>query len=523
MGFTLRNAEWLKQRILEKRGNLTLEELDKLIEDKKRGYSGFLSDEGALRILCHELLIPLGEGRILSDETPIKNLVAGLNDVSVAGRVVAAWPPKQFTKEDGSPGSLTRFVLADKTGMVTCAAWNRNEPALMKTEELTGKLVKINHGYTKTSRGGEVELHVGDRGLITISPKDLDEKDYPKIEETIQSVDEIDEKLSRVNLQLTLKSNPTLTKFPRDDGEGLVSKVKAADETGEITVVAWDEEAENLSKASIGDKIRIINGRLRKGLNNSLEVHITKTSLLTPLGKEECKSKPYTPIAHLNSGLRNIQLKAKVVSVKRLEEPASGKLRMVQLLLGDETGLIPATAWGEKPVEVKELTVGNTLTLIDVDVVERSGYPRLALRSYTKVSVEKNEEAKLPKPLRLSEIKGWEGLITVEGTLSSHPEVRDVKTSRGEAVKLTRIILREEEVEAEVTLWRGLAEEGARLKMGDRVRLIGVKPESKIGGRWRLTSLTLTRIEVFNDGERGKMIRGRPFHLGSYTITESGL
>ncbi|MEM3078723.1 MAG: OB-fold nucleic acid binding domain-containing protein, partial [Thermoproteota archaeon] len=119
-----------------------------------------------------------------------------------------------------------------------------------------------------------------------ISPKDLDEKEYPKIEEIIRSVKEIDEKLSRVNLQLTLKSNPTLIRFPRDDGEGLVSKVKAADETGEITVVAWDEEAENLSKTSIGDKIRIINGRLRKGLNGSLEVHITKSSLLTPLGKD---------------------------------------------------------------------------------------------------------------------------------------------------------------------------------------------------------------------------------------------
>lgn len=282
----LRNLEWLKQRILEKMENLTIEELEKLIEKKKKGYSGFLSDEGALRIICHELLIPLGKGRVITDETPIKSLVAGLNDVSVAGRVVAAWPPKQFTKEDGSSGSLTRLILIDKTGMVTCVVWNRNDPPLTKPEELTGKLVKINHGYTKTSRIGEVELHVGDRGVITISPKDLDEKEYPKIEEIIRSVKEIDEKLSRVNLQLTLKSNPTLIRFPRDDGEGLVSKVKAADETGEITVVAWDEEAENLSKTSIGDKIRIINGRLRKGLNGSLEVHITKSSLLTPLGKD---------------------------------------------------------------------------------------------------------------------------------------------------------------------------------------------------------------------------------------------
>lgn len=499
----MRSVEWLKQRILEKRKDLTIEDLDKLIESKKKGYSGFLSDEGALRLICHELLIPLGKGQALADEIPIKNLVAGLNDVSVAGRVVAAWPPKRFTKEDGSPGFLTRLILTDKTGMVTCVVWNRKDPALMKTEELTGKLVRINHGYTKTSRSGEVELHVGDRGLIAVSPKDLDEKEYPEIDEIVQSVGEIDEKLSRVNLQLTLKSNPTLIKFPRDDGQGLVSRVRAADETGEITVVAWDEEAENLSKTSIGDKIRIINGRLRRGLNNSLEVHISKSSLLAQLGKEKPEAKPYTPIARLNSSLRNVRLKAKVLNVKRLQDPASGKLKAIQLLLGDETGMIPAAAWGEKAMEVEELTVGDTLTLLDVDVAERGSYPQLSLRSYTKISVEKNGEAKEPKPLKLSEIKGWEGLITVEGTLSSPPQVRDVKTSRGEAVKLARIILREEEAEAEVTLWRGRAEEGALLKAGDKVRLIGVKPESKLGGRWRLASFALTRMEVLNGGEGG--------------------
>lgn len=285
----LKNLEQLKQRILEKRKDLTKEELNRLIEDKKRSYSGFLSDEGAIRLIGQELLVQFNEGQVLSEVLPIEKLTQGLNNVNVAGRIIVAWPPKDFVREDKTSGSVTRLVLADKTGMITCVAWDHHKTALTKPNALKSKLVQINHAYTRVGLGEELELHIGSRGSISISPTELESRKYPGIEELFLNVSELNEKNIRVNIRVIAKSEPTTSKFLKRDGEGLLCKIRAADRTGEITVVAWNAEAENLSRLSVGDTLEILNGKVKEGLNKVLEIHVTKSSVVTFRRKDASK------------------------------------------------------------------------------------------------------------------------------------------------------------------------------------------------------------------------------------------
>jgi replication factor A1 len=278
----LGNVEKLKNKILEKKGDITEDELDRLIEEKKKSYSGFLSDEGAIRLIGYELSIFFNEENAspLGGEVFIGNLISGFNDVNVSGRIIAAWPTKNFVRKDGASGSFTRFVIADRTGIITCVAWNQDNPVLVEPGKLIGNLVKINHAYTKDNLGGEVELHIGDRGLIDFSPRDLDGDKYPKTEDLIQNISEIDEEKVRVNIRVIVKKDPVSSKFLKDDSERLVSRIMATDRTGEVTVVAWNDEAERLRELSPGDVIEVMNGKVKLGLNNSLEVHITKSSTI---------------------------------------------------------------------------------------------------------------------------------------------------------------------------------------------------------------------------------------------------
>jgi ssDNA-binding replication factor A large subunit len=212
-----------------------------------------------------------------------------LNNVNVAGRIIASWPPKDFIRKDKTSGSITKLVLADKTGMITCVAWDRHKASLTKPNALKSKLVKINHAYTRVGLGEELELHIGNRGSISISPTELESKKYPRIEELFLNISQLNEKNIRVNIRVTTKSEPTTSSFFRRDGEGLLLKTRVTDRTGEITVIAWNAEAENLSRLSVGDTLEILNGKVKKGLDKALEIHITKNSVVTLMKKDPSK------------------------------------------------------------------------------------------------------------------------------------------------------------------------------------------------------------------------------------------
>lgn len=275
----LKNSEQLKRTILEKRTKITREELEHLVKEKKKNYAGFLSDEGALRLIGQELQVQFEEESTIRDELPIKKLVSGLSDVNVIGRIISLWPPKSFKRKDGTAGSLLRFILTDKTGMITCILWT---PDIMKfsSNELKGKIVKINHAYTKDNLGKETELHIGDKGEITIVSNHFDDNDYPNIENLIQDIDKINLENSRVNIRVQVKTEPRILTFSRKGVNGIVSRIRVFDQTAETTIVIWNQDMKTLQKLTAGKKIEVLNGKVKRGFNNIIEVHVTKNSIL---------------------------------------------------------------------------------------------------------------------------------------------------------------------------------------------------------------------------------------------------
>ena len=99
--------------ILSKRPDLSADQVRALVEEKKKELPNFLSDEGAARLVAEELLIKTSGTRL--GRMQIKDLVNGLNDVAISGRILAAWTPQTFQRRDGSPGKVMRLIIVDKS------------------------------------------------------------------------------------------------------------------------------------------------------------------------------------------------------------------------------------------------------------------------------------------------------------------------------------------------------------------------------------------------------------------------
>ncbi|MBS7288534.1 MAG: hypothetical protein KIH01_07265 [Candidatus Freyarchaeota archaeon] len=86
-------------------------------------------------------------------------LEPGMPAVDVEGKVVETFSSKEFTRGDGTIGTVASLIIMDETGSIRVVAWGEQAENIADAE--IGDTLRIKGGYTKTGPGGEVEVHVG--------------------------------------------------------------------------------------------------------------------------------------------------------------------------------------------------------------------------------------------------------------------------------------------------------------------------------------------------------------------------
>jgi len=110
-------------------------------------------------------------------------LVPQLNDVTIAGRIIATFPARTF--EGNKPGKFASLIVADKDGLLRVMLWN-DKAEFIESELLkTGEIARFSHAYTREDRSGKTELHLGDRSNIEINPPDTKEDSYLLLKELL--------------------------------------------------------------------------------------------------------------------------------------------------------------------------------------------------------------------------------------------------------------------------------------------------------------------------------------------------
>ncbi|UCG37238.1 MAG: hypothetical protein JSV64_02880, partial [Candidatus Bathyarchaeota archaeon] len=115
------SIEEVVKRVLSRHPDITREDIVKAIEEKKAASDGLLTDDAAAR------LVAAGMGvKIKRNKKPpriyVRQLVAGLNNVTIAGRVLLVNKPRTFSRPEGN-GVLAKLRVGDKTGAIEVVLW----------------------------------------------------------------------------------------------------------------------------------------------------------------------------------------------------------------------------------------------------------------------------------------------------------------------------------------------------------------------------------------------------------------
>ena len=152
------------QKIKDTSG-LTEAEIKTRIKQKLDKLSGLISEEGAAHIIANELGIKLFE----TGKLQVKNVLVGMRNVELIGKVQNIFNINEFKRSDGTSGKVGSFIAGDETGTIKVVCWGSQADHLNQVKQ--GDIIKIQSGYVKENNNMQKEVHLGDRGSIIINPK----------------------------------------------------------------------------------------------------------------------------------------------------------------------------------------------------------------------------------------------------------------------------------------------------------------------------------------------------------------
>ncbi len=457
--------ETLVADLLQKRPELTREELTKRIEEKKNTVgAGYLTDQGALFLVAGELGVSLRNDEISSDLT-IKDLYIGANDVTVVARVLGAYPTATYNRKEGGTGKYRRIALFDGKESVRLTIWEERLEEVDKLGLAVGSLVRVVSGYVKQGLDGKPTLNLGRKGRIEIVSDEKIESKVPALSASVEKLPKLTHERQFVAVECVVNSEPRYSEFVRSDGsEGSLFQfgVTGVGGAGEIRVVIWSPSAQ--PELKVRQRVLITNLRVKRSSNGEMELHGDAASTIVMDRKPEAMQ---LRVAAPNSGTQ-----VKVI----LALDRSRKVKIVELgdgvqepILGQVIGVVPDSesdgrAYCKTPDSLK--------------IVDEDSFPSLE-ELVTKIKDVKEDETQL----------------MVEVIALSHGTVEEVRLKDGSMVKKGELVIGDDTGETRLVGWRDLSERLSGIQPGERLRVVGatIKP-TKLGGHLLQVS-NITAIE----------------------------
>ena len=164
----------------------------------------------------------------------------------------------------------------------------------------------------------------------------------------------------------------------------------------------------------------------------------------------------------------------------------------MRFILADETSEIPVVVWNEKVDELeKTLRKGVELRIVNAKV-------KKAMSESLEIHVDAGTYVETLAPeqefLKIADLRESSNSVNVEGEVVTKPFFRDVKTSKGELVKLATFELKDETGRIWVSAWRMHAGSVKDLKVGDKIVMKNVYVKKGFGDQLELSTRNTTVI-----------------------------
>jgi replication factor A1 len=357
-------AENIVRQIVSTCPGISRKQILERLESEKRRTGGFISDEALLRLIATELGCAVPNGKEFIPTLSLGDLISGLNNVTVVGRVVAVFSPRTFSGIRS--GKFASLLIADKSGILRIVLWNDKANLIESGTLKVRQIVRFSHGYTREDYNGKIELHIGERCEVEINPRDVEAKDFPTISNFTTKMGELAHvhRNRKVNVIGTVRKLFSASNFERRDlSSGKVMRFVLADDTGEVPVVVWNEKVDELGKIlKVGVGLQIVNAKLKKAIGEGLEIHV---DTMTYVGTARPDSE-FQKIADLKEGVSEVNVEGEVATEPIVRDVKTSKQELLKLAtfeLKDETGRIWVSAWRKHAESAKNLKVGDKVII----------------------------------------------------------------------------------------------------------------------------------------------------------------
>ena len=458
--------------ILEEKHDLNFEKLKTMIEEKKTNVgAGYLTDQGALFLVAADLGISLE--KTPKSEYSLKDVFIGARDVTTVGRIMTINPIKIFLKRDSNLESRNRIIhIYDKDSNVKIKLWDDFVDLPEQLDLKLGDLIKVSKGQVKAGMDNKPIINLSSNGSIEIVSEN-GKYQIPLLSELTETIDDLDVPKENMVISGRITSDPWISAFTNSRGErakSLHMELSNDSNTRKIRSIIWNINDENVPKSlTTGSKIKLIGVKTKIGnpnfSNGDLEIH----------GDE-------------GTGFE---------LVEQIEPVESYTLRIVSARL-DPTERKTHCMAIDKDGKSYLLSIDNKLFDIHFetdDIIEC--YPSRVLGNTIEITGQEsyiqilNEDKDIPKSDRfeskIMEVDSMNKPYVVEVIVLQNPNKVDVNTKSGEIVSVADTIVGDDTGEIRLVGWRESSGLVIDLKIGERVRILGVNAVSGKEGNIELS------------------------------------
>lgn len=452
--------------LLEQKPDINLEQLKELIEDKKRKIgAGYLTDQGALFLVAADLGASFDN--VQRTKRGIKDLYIGARDLDLTVRLLNSYPIRTFTKKDTSEQIENRTIsVYDAGGSIKVRLWDNLTHVIEDNKLKPGDLMQIKNCYVKSALNGKPIINIGEGG--NISPYQGNDATIPDIDGITSSIDNVRSEKENVVVSGLISSMPRIIEFTDSRGEQKKSlQTMLSNDSGDrkLRVALWNIDEDSLPKFfQMNIPVRIIGARIKEGNvqygNGDYEIHGDEGTII------ELKEKPQDYEVYSIRILTEGRAENGTVNYVGIDKDK----KLVYVILQGISDKVTANSVMDC---IPNRIFGNMVFLKEdsfLELVENDSFPKL------EESVSK-----------IKDIKTVGESYIVESIVLQQPNTTQVNTKAGELVSVTDTLIGDDTGEIRLVGWRDSSDELEKVKVGDRIRIIGALLNTGREGKLEIT------------------------------------
>jgi ssDNA-binding replication factor A large subunit len=454
--------------LLEQKPDINLEQLKELIEEKKRKIgAGYLTDQGALFLVAADLGASFDN--VQRTKRGIKDLYIGARDLDLTVRLLNTYPIRVFTKKDTNERIENRTIsVYDAGGSIKVRLWDNLTHVIEENTLKPGDLIQIKNCYVKSALNGKPIINIGEGGNIYLY--EGNDTTIPDLDGVTSNIDDVRSEKENAVISGLVSSIPRIIEFSDSRGERKKSlQTMLSNESGDrkLRVALWNIDEDSLPKFfQVNFPIRIIGARIKQGNlqygNGDFEIHGDEATVI------ELKEKPQDYEVH---------------SIRIISDGRSDTDGINYVGIDKDKNIAYVNLQGvAKSDKIKQNSV--------IDCIPSRIFGNMIFLkedSYLEL-VENNSFSTLEECIsKIKDIQTVGNSYIIESIILQQPNTTQVNTKNGELVSVSDTLIGDDTGEIRLVGWRDSSPQLEKLKVGDRIRIIGAILNTGREGKLELT------------------------------------